>query len=162
MPAKSTLDLAARTLYMDIRPRGNKVERHAAAQHSKFKNAGKSNVRIRDTENIAARRDKVQEALMVEARAKAKRKAKGEDKSKSTTGPSPCCGSLDGYEYCDIQSLTPTHVVYKQGAELLGRSYEFDAGYDDITLGPVMHVHSEMIFGDEVDEDDKDEYEEKA
>lgn len=146
MPITSKANLADRVLYMSFAGKGKAMSPSTgttAEQYSAERNtaraASQGTIRITDKENLAARKDKVQEALMEESRAKSKAK-----KAKASAVNTVCC---DGYEYCDIQALTPTHVAYKQGADMYGRTYMFDIGTGEVELGPRMTVHQELVFG---------------
>jgi hypothetical protein len=137
----STMDMNERTLYLGLKPTGTKAEKYSAerkeAKRASTSNA--SNVRITDKENLATKTEKVHEALMEESRAKAKKpKSKGNGNMES-------CGGM--YEYCEIEAITPTHVAYKQGPDLYGRTYMYDVGTGEVELGPRMTVHQELVFG---------------
>jgi len=142
----STMDMNERTLYLGLKPKGTKAEVYSANRRE-AKRASASNasngMRITDKENLATRTDKVQEALMEEARAQAKSKKSKNGVSGGVQGE--CCGG--SYEYCEIEALTPTHVAYSQGPDLYGRTYMYDVGTGEVELGPRMVVHQEMVFG---------------
>jgi len=137
------MDMNERTLYLGLKPTGTKAEKYSAerkeAKRASTSNA--SNVRITDRENLATKTEKVHEALMEEARAQAKsKKAKGKGGDDVSS-----CGGM--YEYCEIEAMTPTHVAYKQGPDLYGRTYMYDVGTGEVELGPKMVVHQELVFG---------------
>jgi len=143
----STMDMNERTLYLGLKPKGTKAEVYSN-QRREAKRASASNasngMRITDKENLATRTDKVHEALMEEARAQAKSKTAKNGVSGGVKGE--CCPT-GAYEYCEIEALTPTHVAYKQGPDLFGRTYMYDVGTGEVELGPRMVVHQELVFG---------------
>lgn len=122
----------------------NPIEAYAKSRHdqTKAKSAGMSHsnstgIRISGNQDLSSLRDSVSSALREEAISKAKKKP-----GMKALANTSCCSP--DYDYCSIENLTPTHVVYKQGESLYGRTYSKEDG--KIVLGPKMNVNAEFVF----------------